>query len=107
MIWSQNYAVSSFDRLLEMLTGATPTSLLLKELECQGLKVKKIDTIVLDDDDYAGKITGLKVTLSNGAVWVHKLVKQYTANGDYGCDYYEWREEKEKVKVVHESDGEV
>lgn len=107
MGYEQNYVVPSVESLMEKLVGKTALELLRKEFEKNGIKIVKVSTFTLTEDDWMGDVHGTRIELSNGKVYIPKLVKQYTANGNYGCDYYEWKEEKEKVKVVHESDGEV
>ena len=106
MSWEQNYVVPSVESLMEKLVGRPSMQLLTEALAKQGILVKSVFKIKLQEDDYGMDVEGYRVELSNGKVYIPKLVKQYTANGNYGCDYYEWKEIKEKVKVVHESDGE-
>jgi len=107
MSWEQNYVVPSVVSLMEKLVGKTSLELLDQEFNKSKVKILSITKIKLQEDDMTGDVYGYKVKLSNGKVYVPKLVKQYTANGNYGCDYYEWKEIKEKVKVKQESDGEV
>jgi hypothetical protein len=106
MGWEQNYVVPSVESLMEKLVGRASFLLLTEALAKQGIEIITISKIKLQEDDYGAGVEGYRIELSNGKVYIPKLVKQYTANGNYGCDYYEWKEEKEKVKVVQESDGE-
>ena len=99
MSWEQNYVVPSVDHLIEKLIGKSSTVLLWEELERGNIKIISATLIKLQEDDMLGDVMGYKVVLSNGKVYIPKLVKQYTANGNYGCDTYAWKELNEKVKV--------
>jgi hypothetical protein len=100
MSWDQSYSVPTVNELLEQLTCKTSLKLLKDELERQGLQIVKSEEVVLDDGFYQ-TVTGLKITLSDGRVFVPKLVKKETANGNWGCDIYEYRLQDEEVNVEH------
>jgi hypothetical protein len=100
MSWDQSYSVPSVESLLEKLTGFDSRQLLESELTCQGILIKSEEQITLDDGMYQ-TVTGRKITLSDGRVFVPKLVKKETANGNWGCDTYEYVLENETPKVEH------
>lgn len=100
MSWDQNYSVPSVNELLEQLTKKTSLELLQEEAKKQGIEILKLESIVLDDGMYE-EVTGYKITLSDGRVFVPKLVKQETANGNWGCDTYEYMLENETPKVEY------
>ena len=106
MSYTQDYSIESLESLLEKLTGKSTIQLLGEELKKQGIEIVKTETVKLDDDMYRGEIVGLKITLSDGRIFEHKLVKKHTSNGIYGCDYYRFRPTKEKVKVEKISENE-
>lgn len=100
MGWTQDYSVESLQELLEKLTGKTAESSLTEELERQGLTVVKLEQFVLEDDMYQGEIKGLRVELSDGRVFVHKMTKTIQADGNYGCDTYDFVPESETPKIA-------
>jgi hypothetical protein len=103
MSWDQDYSVPSVEDLLEKLTGFTGLELLEEELKCQGVLITKEETIVLDDGDFFGPVMGTKITLSDGRVFVPKLVERFTENGNHGIDTYEYVLESETPVVQHTS----
>lgn len=98
MSWDQAYSVPSYLELLVKLTGKHPEELLEAELQKQGIRVSDTEEVLLDEGMYQD-VKGLKVTLSDGRVFVPKLVEQYTENGNYGCDTYDWVLEDETPEV--------
>jgi hypothetical protein len=100
MSWEQSYNVPSVESLLEKLTGFDSRQLLESKLACQGILIKSEEDVVLDDGMYQ-TVIGRKVTLSDGRVFVPKLVKSETANGNWGCDTYEYVLENETPKVEY------
>lgn len=100
MSWDQDYSVPSVESLLEKLTGFNSLELLKEELTCQGLLIKSEEEVLLDEGMYV-EVKGTKITLSDGRVFVPKLVKQYTADGNYGCDTYRYVLESETPTVLH------
>jgi hypothetical protein len=103
MSWDQSYSVPSVESLLEKLTGKTSVELLLLELNHSGVSVVKQEEILLDEGMYED-VKGTKITLSDGRVFVPKLVERFTSDGNYGLDVYEYALENEtpKVKYVNE-----
>lgn len=90
MSWDQSYSILSVESLLEKLTGRTSLDLLKDELLLkQGINVDKIEEVVLVDGMY-GDEKGFKITLSDGRVFIPKLVEQFTSDGNYGNDIYEY-----------------
>lgn len=90
MSWSQDYNIPNLSDLLIQLTKKNPTELLTIELEKQGLTIIKTESIVLDENCMYGELEGLKVFLSDGRVFVPKLVERFTENGNHGVDIYEY-----------------
>jgi len=70
-----------------------------------GIKVAKIEDIVLIDDPWYGDGKGKKITFDNGSIYIHKLTEQYTSNGNYSCDTYKLVKENEPVKIkeIHDN----
>jgi len=107
MSWDQNYNVPHIENLLEWLIGESTLDILKKELyNCQGAYIVKEEQITLDDGFYQ-TVTGYKITLSDGRVFVPKLVKSETANGNWGRDTYEYMLESETPKVEYISHDDV
>lgn len=101
MSWSQDYSVPNIVELLESLTGRDSLSLLEKALALQGIGIAKIEDVLLADGDAYGPVMGKRVTLSNGRVYIPKLVEQYTEHGNYGRNTYEYFLEEETPNVQH------
>jgi hypothetical protein len=103
MSWDQNYSVPSVESLLEKLTGRMSINLLQDELLLkQGVGIVNYEEITLDDGMYED-VKGIKITLSDGRVFVPKLVEKFTSDGNYGNDIYEYCLEGETPKVAHVS----
>jgi hypothetical protein len=100
MSWDQSYSVPSFQELLEKLAGVSGTQLLIDHLEAKGLRIVDLEDITLDDG-YFQEVKGSKVRLSDGRVFVPKLVERYTENGNYGLDTYAWFLIGETPEVQH------
>lgn len=101
MSWDQSYSIPSVESLLEKLTGKTSLDLLKDDLLLvHGINVDKIEEIVLERGMY-GDVTGAKVTLSDGRVFVPKLVEKFTSDGNYGNDIYEYMLESENSEVKY------
>jgi len=100
MSWSQDYHVPSILDLFEQLTGKTAQQLLHEELERQGTFVKTFDDVVLDDGLYE-EIHGTKVTLTDGRVFIPKLIERFTENGNYGLDTYQYFLEEENPQISY------
>lgn len=107
MSWSQDYSVPSVIELLVKLTGKNIEELLKQELEKQGITIVKQEDIVVTEGMY-DDIHGTKVTLSDGRVFVPKLVESRTADGNWGCDTYEYvlEDENPKVDYINDDDTE-
>lgn len=88
MSWDQDYNVPSVEDLFEQLTGKTASQLLHAELERQGIFVRDLKDIVLDEGFET--IIGTKVTLTDGRVFVPKLVERFSENGNHGIDSYQY-----------------
>ena len=101
MSWDQDYSVPSLQDLFEKLLPHTSALQLLKEeLERNGIKILNMELVTLDDG-FHQKVEGMKVTFSDGRVFVPKLAKKYTADGNYGCDIYKYVLESETLEVKH------
>ena len=103
MSWSQDYSVPGVMSLLIELTGKHPEELLLAELAKQGITIVKREQVVLSEGMY-DDVVGEKVTLSDGRVFIPKLVEQFTADGNYGLDTYQYFPEDETPNVSHTSE---
>lgn len=100
MSWDQEYSVESFLELLIKLTGKHPEELLQDELHKQGIDIVDRHDIKLDDGFFA-PVTGTKITLSDGRVFVPKLVEKFNENGNHGIDFYEYRLEGDTPEVAY------
>ena|SRR5665213_1103825 len=89
MSWDQEYSVPSLINLLEQLTGKTSEQLLLAELNSSGVSIVNREEVLLSDG-FMFDVMGIKVTLSDGRVFVPKLVEQFNENGNHGVDVYEY-----------------
>ncbi len=98
MSWDQDYCVPSYLELLIQLTGKHPEPLLEAELAKTGITIVKRESIVLDDGFFSD-VTGEKVTLSDGRVFVPKLAERFSENGNHGIDSYEYFLEHETPQV--------
>ena len=100
MSWDQQYAVPRVENLLEELTGLSSYALLKKELAAQGILIVKEEEVVLDSGMYE-EVKGTKLTLSDGRVFIPKLIEKYTSDGNYGLDVYKYVLESETPAVEH------
>lgn len=100
MSWDQSYSVPTLDVLLERLAGISGTQLLIDHLEAKGLKIVDVEDFVLTEGMY-GDVMGTKVRLSDGRVYLPKLVESLTANGNYGNDIYAWYLIEDEPEVIH------
>lgn len=107
MSWDQDYNVESIDSFLSGLAGKSCFQLIKEELERQGITIMSAKTIVLTTELYIGDIMGAEITLSDGRVFRHKLVKRYTSNGNYGCDTYKLLPKDAEVKIEEINEDEV
>lgn len=98
MSWSQDYSVQSYLELLVKLTGVHPEEVLEDRLAKDNIHVISKEEIVLDDGMF-DDVIGIKVTLSDGRVFVPKLTEQVTEDGNYGLDVYEYHLEGETPDV--------
>ena len=73
MGYEQNYVVPSVESLMEKLVGKTALELLRKEFEKNGIKIVKVSTFTLTEDDWMGDVHGTRIELSNGKVYIPKL----------------------------------
>lgn len=100
MSWSQDYNVPGLMSLLIDLTHKHPEELLLAELAKQGITVINREKVLLDEGLYQ-EIYGEKITLSDGRVFVPKLIERFTENGNYGLDTYQYFLEEENPQVSY------
>ncbi len=100
MSWDQDYIVPSIDDLLEQLTGKRTYQLLEQELNRQGIKIVHVEEVLLDDG-FMQDVIGYKVELSDGRVFVPKLVERFSENGNHGIDSYQYFTEDETPNVSH------
>ena len=90
MSWDQDYDVPSLQDLLEELTGIPAMQLMVDHLEAKGLKITNVEEVVLDDGFFQ-TVKGTKVTLSDGRVYIPKLVERFNENGNHGIDFYRYK----------------
>jgi len=100
MSWDQDYCVPSFLELLIKLTGKHPEEVLVDELHNQGIEVVNIERVELDSGFY-GPVVGDKITLSDGRVFIPKLVEKFNQNGNYGRDTYQYCLESETPEIMY------
>ena len=105
MSYDQSYDVPSFQELLEKLAGISGTQLLIDHLEGRGIKITNLEDVILTEGMYEC-VKGVKVRLSDGRVFVPKLVEQYTQDGNYGRDTYAWFLVGDTPEVKHVSQEE-
>lgn len=101
MSWSQDYRVPSLMELLESLTGKDSLTLLEKALALQGIEIVKTEDVLLDDGDAYGPVMGKRVQLSDGRVFVPKLVERFSEDGNHGIDTYQYFLEGETPKISY------
>lgn len=89
MSWDQDYSVPGLMSLLIDLTHKHPEELLQAELAKQGITVVKRETVILDDGMY-DDVKGEKITLSDGRVFIPKLIERFSENGNHGVDVYQY-----------------
>ena len=104
MSWSQDYLVPSYLDLLLQLTEKSRHDF-IEYLEADlrnrlGVSVLKQEEVLLDEG-YIQDVKGLRVTLSDGRVFVPKLIERFTENGNYGVDTYQYFPEEETPIVSH------
>ena len=100
MSWDQEYHVESYLELLIELTGKHPEEVLEHYLLLQKLSVTKKEEVVLDDG-FFGPVKGTKITLSDGRVYIPKLVEKFNENGNHGIDTYKYKLENEPSSVIY------
>lgn len=64
------------------------------------MKKNKIEEIVLDEG-FMETVKGFKITLSDGRVFIPKLVEKFTSDGNYGRNTYEYVLESETPEVKY------
>ncbi len=104
MSWEQDYDIEGIDDFLAKILNMSKLEALLRE--CFNKKIKvEIEPIVVvpaDERGYYQEHIGAKITIIRNdkkKVYVPKLVKTFSSNGNYGCDTYRYVEENKKVKV--------
>lgn len=104
MGWDQEYNVESYEDLLLKLTEKNHNSFIeMLEADLRNrlqLTVVKRETVVLTKGIY-DDVTGEKITLSDGTVFVPKLVERFSENGNHGIDTYEYHHENETPEVMY------
>jgi hypothetical protein len=104
MGWDQEICVESVDQFLQRLVGIDKDFIskeVKRRMEEMGLAIVNTESLG-DVDDYYGGGMNLRITLSDGRVFIHKRVHTVCSD-DWGRDEYELRDEKEDTKAVHES----
>lgn len=102
MSWSQDYNVPSYLDLLLQLTDKD-AHCFIEYLEADlhdrlGITVVNKEQVLLDEG-YFQDVKGHKITLSDGRVFIPKLIERFTENGNYGVDTYQYFPEGETPNV--------
>lgn len=96
MGWDQTNVAENELSFLLRLNGTTTEEIVLDYLKNREPKIVKVEPVDNLDDYMAPPLR--KITLSNGDVYVQKLVRSISYD-DEGTDYYEYRKEDEEVVV--------
>ena len=106
MSWDQEYSIPSVQDLLEQLAKKTAVQLLEQHLkDTQGLSIVSMEEVEIADG-FIQDVIAQKVTLSDGRVFVPKLVQTFTENGNHGVDIFQYVLEGETptVEVINEAE---
>jgi hypothetical protein len=102
MSWDQSYHIEQMDRFLARLVGIDVDKLIadetIRRLVEQGITVAKVEDAGQIDDMFGPDESLARVTLSDGRVFVHKLVRS-EAGDDWGYENWEFRPEDEETVV--------
>ncbi len=102
MSWSQSYFVEQVDRFLARLVDLDIDKLIadetMRRMAERGLRIVKVEDAGRIDDMYGPEESLARVTLSDGRVFVHKLVRSETSD-DYGHEDWEFCPEDEETVV--------
>jgi hypothetical protein len=100
MGWDQTYYVESLQRFLTRLVDLDLDRLIAEEISRrmkeQHLSIANVEDIGSIDDMYALADPLMRITLSDGRVFVHKKVRQECGD-DWGSEDWELRLESEEV----------
>jgi hypothetical protein len=105
MGWSQEDSYEGVQQFLARLCGVDLEKVVNKAvadgMEKKGLTLVKVEDVELGFEDNfldMGSGTGKRVTLSDGSVFVHRVVRSVMSD-DWGSDYFELRSPDEVIKV--------
>lgn len=115
MGWDQSDTYESVQQFLARRCGLdlekVISQAIAKAMEEKGLTVVSIEEVspggLKEDEpyyDFFGPDSRKKITLSDGSVFVHRVVSKVVSD-DYGEDHYEFRRTDEEIKVKVESFG--
>jgi len=111
MSWSQSYYIEQMDRFLARLVGIDVDKLIADEttrrLVEQGIAVAKVEDSGRIDDMFGPDEPLTRVTLSDGRVFVHKLIRS-EGGDDWGHEDWELCPEDEKTvteRKYHDPDS--
>ena len=99
MSWTQEFSIPKVEDLLTSIAGKDSITLLKEYLKTKGIEVVNADEFEIDS--YSGAM-GHRVVLSDGRIFVTKLLRKETTRGNWGCDFYTWCLEGEEPKVVEQ-----
>lgn len=99
MSYDQEYSIPSVQDLLEQLAKKSAVNLLEQHLkDTQGLSIVSMEEVEIVEG-FIQDVIAHKVTLSDGRVFIPKLVQTFTENGNHGVDVYEYCSEDETPEV--------
>ena len=113
MSFEQDYSIESEVFFLNKFMNLSSIELIAKEMKERGYElkvekylIKKADPFMYETSD----LIGYKITLTKKGmtkIFIPRLVKKFSSNGNYQCDYYEYRQIDEKIIIKEESEGEI
>lgn len=120
MSYTQDHHVPNLADLYQTLTGEqlNMEQIFKDKLREKGFVIESEKEVMLYDgdiccDDVYGKEVIVREIDNRGfetgrKIYVPKLIRKVTANGNYGLDVYEWKEKDDtNFKVEQESHGEI
>lgn len=110
MSWDQSYRVETAEQFLARLVGIDIAKLIAEEtarrMAERGIKVERVEDMGRIDDMFGPDDPLLRITLSDGRTFVHRLVRS-EGGDDWGHDDWELRPEGEEAvveRVYHDVD---
>jgi hypothetical protein len=111
MSWNQSYHIEQMDRFLARLVGIDVDKLIADEtarrMAEQDVQIARVEDMGRVDDMFGPDEPLLRVTLSDGRTFIHRMVRS-EGGDDWGHDDWEFRPEDERVvpeRVYHGDDA--